>query len=109
MTTTTVPTWTLTDRLHKARKVAGLTFEQLAERLEVSDKTVRRMESGETECKRVALIGWAVACGVDVAWLITGKEDADAVSSADSLCYTRDCDTVLVAQIPGQMSLQVAA
>ena len=109
MTTTTVPEWTITDRLHKARKVAGLTIDQLAHRLEVSEKTVRRMESGEVALKRTALMGWAVACGVDVTWLLTGEVIADADTQAVTLCKQATDSTVSVAQMPGQLSLKVAA
>ena len=109
MTTTTVPEWTLTDRLYKARKVAGLTIDQLAARLEVSEKTVRRLESGEVVGKRTAVLGWAVACGVDPMWLLTGEVIADADTQAVTLCKQATDSTVLVAQLPGQLSLKVAA
>lgn len=67
-----IPPWTPADRLIKARKVAGLTQPQLAELLGISDKTVKRYESGHA-AKRGLVLGWAMACGVNARWLETGE------------------------------------
>lgn len=67
-----VPIWTLADRLVKARHVAELTQDALAHRLEVSKKTIIRAEAGGT-VRRSLLIAWALACRVDVSWLLNGE------------------------------------
>jgi transcriptional regulator with XRE-family HTH domain len=109
MTTTTIPEWTLHDRLHKAREFAGLTQGQLADRLECGEKTVWRAENTDAPIKRGTVLAWAVACGVDPAWLLTGEVIEGADTQAVTLCTSRDCDTVWVTQMPGQLSLAVAA
>lgn len=76
-TTGRVPIWTLADRLVKARHVADLTQDALAHRLEVSKKTIIRAEAGGT-VRRSLLIAWALACRVDVSWLLTGDPDNEA-------------------------------
>ena len=109
MSTTTIPQWTLTDRLHKAREFAGLTQGQLADRLECGEKTVWRAENTDAPVKRGTVLAWAVACGVDPAWLMTGEVIADADTQAVTLCTSSDCDTESASQLPGQLSLKVAA
>jgi DNA-binding XRE family transcriptional regulator len=68
----------LADRLVKARHVAGLTQEALARRLGISKKTVVRGEGGGT-ISRPLLVAWALACRVNVAWLLTGDPGDEAV------------------------------
>lgn len=97
----TIPQWTLTDRLTKAREYAGLTQKQLAQRLDVGEKTVWRAEKGVPGTQRTTLLAWAVACGVDVDWLINGTEGGDAVTGAPTLWQQR--------AIPGQLSIPLAA
>jgi transcriptional regulator with XRE-family HTH domain len=79
--TTTVPEWTLSDRLQKARNYAGLTQSELAHQLGAGTKTVIRYENGEA-AKRSTLIAWAVVCGVDPQWLIEGNTPATLGGSA---------------------------
>lgn len=105
----TIPKWTLADRLTKAREHANLTQHELAERLGVGDKTVWRAEKGSPGTQRTTILAWAVACGVDHTWLLTGEEGGDADTQAVTLCTPRDCPTVCVPQLPGQLSLKVAA
>lgn len=69
--TLVVPEWTLSDRLAKARHMSGLSQAELAERLGLSLKSIARYEQGTHEPKRATLLAWAMACGVDPAWLIT--------------------------------------
>ena len=64
------PRFTLPDRLAKARTFAGHTQAELAHLLGVSLSTERRLEHGTVSPNRMDLIGWAVICGVDAAWLL---------------------------------------
>ena len=66
-----VPEWTFTDRLIKARTYAGLSQQQLADLLGISERTVKRYEAGGVY-KRGIILGWALACGIDPAWLELG-------------------------------------
>lgn len=64
-----VPTWSLGDRLRKAREHAGLTQEDMGAELDVSRRSIGAYESGTTPLKRPQLIAWALRTGVDLAWL----------------------------------------
>lgn len=79
-----VPQWTQSDRLVKARHVAGLNQKELADRLDISERTVKRYEAGEAPTKRTVVVAWALACGVSVRWLATGQEGG-TVTEADTL------------------------
>lgn len=94
-----VPEWTAADRLVKARQVAGLTQVELAKRLGIAEKTVKRYEASG-DGKRGTLIGWAFTCGVDVAWLLgeSGPPPRDGVSDQEfrqPTCNDREAGTVL--------------
>ena len=78
----TVPTWTLSDRLTKARQVAGLKQDELANVLGLNRRTVIRYEAGEI-AMYPTLLSWADACGVSVSWLLTG-DDSSANSGANT-------------------------
>ena len=73
------PEWTLTDRLQKARHVAGLDQVELAARLGVHERTVKRYEAGQGS-KRTVLLAWALACGVDPVWLEKGEPVTSSVT-----------------------------
>lgn len=77
MTTATIPTWTLTDRLRKARELTGLNAEDFAAELNVSRSTVHNYESPSYDKKRrvIVLKAWAMRSGVDYHWLTTGEAD----------------------------------
>lgn len=70
MSDTRIPTWTLGDRLRKAREFVGLTQEQLADRMGVSRKTVSNGEAGGHTPHPLTLSAWAAACEVSLAWLL---------------------------------------
>jgi transcriptional regulator with XRE-family HTH domain len=84
MRTTVIPTWSVLDRLIKAREVAGFSQSELAHQLGVSLSTVRRIEKGEKPANRMEIYGWGVACGVDPEWIIEGG-DASADTAPDHL------------------------
>jgi DNA-binding XRE family transcriptional regulator len=66
------PTWTLTDRLRKARLLAGLEQADLAERLRVSRNSISNYENGKTEPSATTFVRWAAATGVTLEWLAEG-------------------------------------
>lgn len=69
------PSFTVHDRLRKAREVAGLEQAELAERIEVDRGSVSNYETGKTtRLKRPVLRRWALACDVDLDWLAYGIE-----------------------------------
>lgn len=68
-----IPTWTLGDRLAKARDCAGLTNHEMADALGVSRNTVTNWETGHTQPKRYAVEAWARITGVDLDWLVGGE------------------------------------
>lgn len=81
-----VPTWTLADRLIKSRSHAGMNQRDIAAALDISVRTVNRYEGGDTP-KRGLLLGWALATGVNPAWLEHG--DTGANNGGHTLRYPR--------------------
>ncbi len=85
-----VPSWTLGDRLRKARESRGLSQSELAEATGISRRSISTYETDETGPRRPQLIAWAMATGVALEWLETGEcairdsnpEPADLVISA---------------------------
>lgn len=79
-----IPEWTQGDRLRKAREAAGLDQNELAERIDISRRTVGNYESDRVEARMIVLKQWALATGVDLAWLIgttrPGGSDASMVN-----------------------------
>lgn len=64
--------FTIGDRLRKAREWAGLEQEQLAAEIDISRGTVSNYERGETQPKKLALKAWAIRCGVPLSYLEAG-------------------------------------
>lgn len=71
MTTKTfhIPTWTLGDKLHKARKDAGLQTSDMAALLKCSRNTITNWEAGRTAPNPATITLWAQITGVPPAWL----------------------------------------
>ena len=67
-----VPSWTIADRLRKAREEAGLGVAEFAEEIGVNRRTVSRYESGANPPKSIVLL-WQMRTGVPAEWLTTGK------------------------------------
>lgn len=68
-----MPEWHQGDYLRKARESAGMSQAELAEVTGMSRRTVVRYESGEGVLRRPQMIAWAMATGVSLEWLQTGK------------------------------------
>lgn len=78
MATTTL-SWTLGDRLAKARRHARLTTTEMADELGLGRYTIHNYESDRTRPNKGTLMLWATRCGVDYEWLI-----GNAVEAPDS-------------------------
>lgn len=73
-----IPTWSMGDRLRKAREDAGLTQQELAEITTISHTSIKNYEAGKRTPRALYLRAWAEATGVPVEWLETGTAPADA-------------------------------
>lgn len=60
-------------RIRFARESAGLSQEGLARRVDVSSRTIARLERGDYEPTIAMLRLLAAVLSVDVAWLLTGE------------------------------------
>jgi len=69
-----VPEWTITDRLRKARELTGLDQTQFAEEIGASRGTVSNYERGSKTHQKSVLMTWAMRSGVPLKWLLTGQE-----------------------------------
>lgn len=70
---TGVPTFSMGDRLRKARELTGLDQEQFAEKVGFSRGTVSNYERSTTEKRKPLYVRqWAMATGVPLEWLETG-------------------------------------
>jgi transcriptional regulator with XRE-family HTH domain len=71
-----IPEITMRHRLRIARESIGLDQDQLADLIGVSRNTIGNMEKGrgKTPPRKLILNAWALACGVPVSWILTGKE-----------------------------------
>ncbi|MBF0439146.1 MAG: helix-turn-helix domain-containing protein [Magnetococcales bacterium] len=62
----------LSHRIQTARKFAGLTQKQLADRVDISQTAVHKIECGRSRSSRKT-VAIALTCGVDPIWLDTGR------------------------------------
>ncbi len=97
-----IPTWTLGDRLRKARETTGLSMGEFAEKVGLSRVTVGNAESGKKKPLEVTLKRWSLATGVSYEWLLNGTtpppEDGEGVAEpgapsqirTDDLFFTRE-------------------
>ena len=90
------PVWTLGDRLYKARKQAGLTQHDMAERMEVSRASVSNWENDEHRPYRRSLRQWATITGVSVEWLQRGSPTVTEQYPATLLDLWQDCEHDLI-------------
>ncbi|MCB4209178.1 helix-turn-helix domain-containing protein [Arthrobacter sp. UM1] len=67
-----IPTWSIGDRLRKARELAGFDQGQLANALDISRNTVSNYEKGNVEPRKIVLKAWSFTTGVSLTWLETG-------------------------------------
>ena len=84
----TVPTFTLSDRLRKAREHAGLEQAELADKIGVSRNTIGNAERGQRSVRKIVVNAWAMATGVSRHWLETGQAPPELGGPADLASYT---------------------
>ena len=70
-----VPSWTIFDRLRKAREHAELEQAELAEAIDVSRATISNYERGNVSPRKIVVRQWALRTGVPFEWLMYGTED----------------------------------
>lgn len=68
-----VPQWTVGDRLRKAREHAGFEQQQLSEISGISATSISALEKNKTQPRKSTLNLWALATGVSIDWILTGK------------------------------------
>lgn len=71
-----VPQVDVATRIYMSRMYAGLEISELSEVAGVSRNTITNYERGRTVPRRSALLAIALATGVDLSWLETGKTPA---------------------------------
>lgn len=91
------PEFTLGDRLRKAREIAGMTTDDMARAIGVSDRTIRNYENEVTPAKRATVISWALSTGVAFDWLLTGHRPEPTDPSHSEGYPLRSCVTELIA------------
>ena len=83
-----IPTWSLGDRLRKAREQAGLEQAELARDLGTSRTTVGNAERGDRTPRRSLVMAWSLRTGVPLAWLETGTAPSPGDGDGAALKYT---------------------
>lgn len=76
-TAVVVPTWTLPDRLRKAREVAHLSQGELGDEIDVHRNSISAYEAGRTVPRKPVLLAWALRCGVPYRWLAYDENEPD--------------------------------
>lgn len=69
-----VPQLTFGDRLRLARETAGIGSAEMADLLHVVRHTITSYERGRHQPSYATVQQWAEITGVDLTWLMTGKE-----------------------------------
>ena len=91
-----IPEIQLRHRLRIAREHAGLDQGQIAELMGVSRNTISNAETGAVTVRKIVINAWALACGVPVAWLLTGEPPASGPDPTSGLGIIRtDNDRVV--------------
>lgn len=80
-----LPVWTVPERLAKARASAGISRDEMAHRLRVSERTIRNYENAKTAPTLAVMHFWAEITGVPL-WWIEGSDSADMEAMSSSRC-----------------------
>lgn len=68
-----IPTWTVGDRLRKAREVTGLDQAHFGDAIGISRGSVSAFEVDRNFPRRIILNAWVLATGVPLEWILTGN------------------------------------
>jgi transcriptional regulator with XRE-family HTH domain len=68
-----LPSWTVGDRLRKARESVGLSQAELAADIGISRRSVSSYEASTKPPRKVALLGWSMRTNVPLEWLLEGQ------------------------------------
>ncbi|WP_082909570.1 helix-turn-helix domain-containing protein [Mycolicibacterium iranicum] len=79
-----IPPIRLEYRLLLARLEAGLTAQELADRMGCSRDVVSRAENGKSKPRKMVMNAWALATGVPVSWLRDGVGDMNPPDDPDA-------------------------
>ena len=79
---TALPTWTVGDRMVKAREHAGMTQQEMADALGIGRRTITRHETNDSPPRQM-LLAYAQVTGVPLWWIEVGDSaDTQAVHMA---------------------------
>ena len=83
--------FTIGERLQRARDFAGLDQQQLADRIGASRNTISNYENGTTKkLKAIYLKAWALATGVPLEWIETGRTPASGGGNGGAIASAPD-------------------
>ena len=68
-----IPTWTVGDRLRKARVMSNQTVAEFARQALCPEKTVNNYEADKVKHRPLLIEKWADVTGVDIEWIKTGE------------------------------------
>ena len=80
MATAMIPTWTLGDRLAKARRAARVSTAEMAAYLACDRKTVGNYEAGRTHAPRAVVLAYHMRTQVPLEWIEHGDDGPDRPS-----------------------------
>lgn len=80
MSDTTIPTWTLGDRLAKARDDAGISQLEMSRRLNVARNTVSNWENDHVAVTKATMIAYASITRAPL-WWIEGTDPEDEATA----------------------------
>lgn len=75
-----IPTFTLGDRLRKARQTTGLEQAEFADAVGIARTTVINYENDRVRPRTIVLRAWALRTGVPVHWLVNGESPQPATA-----------------------------
>ncbi len=81
-----MPTWRLSDRLRKALSFAGVTKEEMARELQVSERTINNWLQERNPIRYAYVLLWAQKTGVSLDWIL----DDDTVHLGDDSIHPDD-------------------
>lgn len=68
------PVWTLGERLTKAREHAGISRDEMADRLGVTERTIRNYENDAVRITRATVLAYSAETRVPFGWIVEGLD-----------------------------------